>query len=236
MARSLLNSSATDNYLLSMNFEKEKYMNRFKSLVAVFAFALLVLSLPVIASAQWRDNNNRRNDDDYYGNNRSNRNLNSTIKNLRNHSREFARRLDRELDRSRIDGTRREDQINSLASDFVRATERLDNEYRNSRDYNNSQDEANRVLQIGSQLDRALGRRNVNYNIQNDWNRVREDLRTLSNAYGGNYNNNRRGRNNRDDDYDDDDDYYGNDNNRNNRNNRNRNGDWRNRIPFPLPF
>ena len=134
-------------------------MNRFKNLVAVFAFALLVLSLPVIASAQWRDNNNRRNDD-YYGNNRNNRNLNSTIKNLKNRSREFERRLDRELDRSRIDGTRREDQINSLASDFVRATERLDNEYDNPRDYNNSQDEANRVLQFGSQLDRALSRRN----------------------------------------------------------------------------
>lgn len=207
-------------------------MNRFKSLVAVFAFALLVLSLPVIASAQWRDNNRRN--DDYYGNNRSNRNLNATIKNLRNRSREFARRLDRELDRSRIDGTRREDQLNALASDFVRATERLDNEYDNSRDYNNSQDEARRVLQLGSQLDSALSRGRINYNIQNDWNRVRQDLRTLANAYGGNYNNNRRGRNSRNDDYDDDD-YYGNDN-RNNRNTRNRSGDWRNRIPFPLPF
>ena len=85
-------------------------MNRYKSLVAVFAFALLVLSLPVVASAQWRDN--RRNDD-YYGNNRSNRNLNATIKNLKNRSRQFERRIDRELDRSRIDGTNREDQINA---------------------------------------------------------------------------------------------------------------------------
>jgi len=30
---------------------------------------------------------------------------------------------------------------------------------------------------------------------------------------------------------------YGyNNNNRNNRNNRNTNGDWRNRVPFPLPW
>ncbi|MGI9056064.1 MAG: hypothetical protein ACR2F2_09715 [Pyrinomonadaceae bacterium] len=207
-------------------------MNRFKSLVAVFAFALLVLSLPVIASAQWRDNrrNDDRRNDDYYGNNRSNRNLNATIKNLKNRSRSFERRLDRELDRSRIDGSRREDRLNALASDFTRATERLDRKYDNRRDYRNSQDEAQRVLQLGSQLDRALSRGRLNNNIQNEWNRIRQDLRTLSNAYGGNYNNddyrnNRRGRNNRDDD---DDDY------RNNRNNRN--GDWRNRIPFPFPF
>ncbi|CAN5631235.1 hypothetical protein BH20ACI4_BH20ACI4_13530 [soil metagenome] len=199
-------------------------MNRYKSLVAVFAFALLVLSLPVIASAQWRDN--RRNDDNY-GNNRSNRNLNATIKNLKNRSRQFERRIDRELDRSRINGSRREDRINGIAAEFARATDRLDRKYDNRRDYRNSQDEARRVLQLGSQLDRALSRGRLNYNIQNDWNRIRQDLRILGNAFGGNYNddyrNNRRGRN---DDYDDDDD----------RRDRNRNTDWRNKIPFPFPF
>jgi hypothetical protein len=195
-------------------------MNRYKSLVAVFAFALLVLSLPIIASAQYRDN--RRNDD-YYGDNISYRNLNATVRNLKNRSKQFERRIDRELDRSRIDGTRREDQINAIAADFARAADRLDREYDNRRDYRNSQDEARRVLQLGSQLDRVLSRSRLSYNIQNDWNRIRQDLRILSNAFGGNYNdddyrNNRRGRN-RDDDY-----------------NRNRNGDWRNRIPFPFPF
>ncbi|MEO6589069.1 MAG: hypothetical protein ABIP06_07055 [Pyrinomonadaceae bacterium] len=202
-------------------------MNRFKNLVAVFAFALLVLSLPAIASAQYRDN--RRNDD-YYGNNGSNRNLNSTIKNLKNRSREFARRLDRELDRSRIDGSRREDRLNSLANDFTHAAKHLDESYDNRSDYRNSQDEARQLLQIGSQLDSALSRKRLNSNIQNDWNRIRQDLRTLSSAFGGynnddNYRNNRRGRNSRDDD-----DYYG------NGSRTNRSGDWRNRIPFPLPF
>lgn len=196
-------------------------MNRYKSLVAVFAFALMVLSLPVVASAQWRDN--RRNDDDYYGNGRYNRNLNATVRNLRNRSREFERRLDRELDRSRINGSNREDRINDIAAEFARAAARLDREYDNRRDYRNSQDEARRVLQLGSQLDRFLSRGRLSYNIQNDWNRIRQDLRILSNAFGGYYNdddyrNNRRGRN-RDDDY-----------------RRNRNGDWRDRIPFPFPF
>ena len=202
-------------------------MNRFKSLVAVFAFALLVLSLPVIASAQWRDN--RRNDDNY-GNRNYNRNLNATIKNLKNRSRSFERRIDRELDRSRIDGSRREDRINDIAADFASAADRLDGEYDNRGDYRNSQDEAQRVLQLGSRLDRALSRGRLSNNIRNDWNRIRQDLRILSNAYGGRNNNGdyRNNRRNRDDD--DDDDYYEN----NNRNNRN--GDWRNRIPFPFPF
>src|SRR5215204_3682185 len=181
-------------------------MNRFKNLFAVFAFSLIVLALPTIASAQWRND-----DDDYNRSGRYDRNLESTIKNLKNRSKEFARRLDRELDRSRYDNRNREDRLNALADDFRRATERLDKKYDGRGDYRNSQDEARRVIQLGSQLDTALYRSRLN-NLQGDWNRIQQDLDVLANAYG--YNNN----------------------NRNNRNNRNTNGDWRNRVPFPLPW
>lgn len=185
-------------------------MNRFKNLVSVFAFALLVFGLPTIASAQWRDRD--RDNDDYNRNGRYNRNLESTIKNLKNRSKEFAKRLDRELDRSRYDDRRREDRLNNLAEDFRRATADLDREYDNRRDYRDSQDEARRVLQLGQQLGSALNRSGLSYNVQSDWNRIQQDLNVLANAYG----------------------YY---NNRNNRNDRNdRNGDWRNRVPFPLPW
>jgi hypothetical protein len=184
-------------------------MNRLKKLGAIFAFSLLVLGLPTLASAQWRDRD--RNDDDYYRNDRNrnyNRNLQSTIRNLKNRSREFARRLDRELDRGRYDNSRREDRLNNLANDFRNATARLDDEYDSRRDYRRSEDEVRRVLQLGQQLDNALNRSNLGYNVQGDWNRIRQDLNTLADAYNYNY--------------------------RNNRNNRN--DDWRNRVPFPLPF
>lgn len=170
-------------------------MNRFRNLVGIFAFALLVLALPAIASAQYRGNRN----DDYYGNNRNNRNLQATVKNLKNRSNQFERRLDRELDRSRYDGRNREDNLNRLAEDFANAAERLDDEYDNRGDYNRSRDEAQRVLQLGNQLDRAISRARINGNVQNDWNRIRQDLNVLANAY--NYNNNRNDRYNQNDDY-----------------------------------
>ena len=196
-------------------------MNRLRSLIGIFAFSLIVLSLPAVASAQWRSDRDR--DDDYsrnddYRNNRggrNNRNLESTIRNLKNRSQQFERRLDRELDRSRYDGGNREDRINQLAKDFADAADNLDDRYDNRRDYNDSYDEAQRVLQLGSQLDRAVSRLRVNGNIQNEWDSIRYDLDTQGNAYG--YNNNNR-------------------NNRNNPRNRQSSGDWRNNIPFPLPF
>jgi hypothetical protein len=182
-------------------------MNRFKNLFTVFAFSLLVLALPTIASAQWRDRD--RDDDDYNRSGRYNRNLEGTIKNLKNRSREFARRLDRELDRSRYDDRNREDRLNNLAEDFRRAAADLDREYDGRRDYRESQDEARRVIQLGQQLGNALNRSRLNYNVQGDWNRIQQDLNILANAYG-----------------------YNNRYNRNNRNNRN--DDWRNRLPFPF--
>lgn len=188
-------------------------MNRFKNLFTIFAFSLLVLALPTLASAQWRDRDRDR-DDDYNRNGRYNRNLESTIRNLKNNSREFARRLDRELDRSRYDDRNREDRLNNLAEDFKRATARLDDEYDGRRDYRDSEDEARRVIQLGQQLSNALYRSRLSYNVQGDWNRIQQDLNVLSNAYG--YDNDRYNR-------------------RNNRNNRNsRTDDWRNRIPFPF--
>jgi hypothetical protein len=180
-------------------------MNRTKKLIAFFAFALMILALPSIASAQWRDN--RRNDDDYNRSGRYNRNLESTIKNLKNRSREFARRLDRELDRGRYNDRNREDRLNNLADQFSDAARRLDDRYDGRRDYNRTSDEARRVIQLGQQLDSALYRARLNYNVQNDWNRIRQDLDILADAYGYN-----------------------------NRNNRRNSGGWRNNVPFPLPF
>lgn len=196
-------------------------MNRFRNLIAVFAFSLLILGLPAIASAQYRNNRN----DDYNRNNGYNRNLQSTVRNLKNRSNQFERRLDRELDRSRYDERNREDRINQIAENFANAAEALDKAYDNSRDYNNSQDEVQRVLQLGNQLNRVLSRARINGNLQNEWNRIQQDLNILANAY--NYNNNNRNNRNR---RNDDDDY-----NRNRRRTSN-NDNWRNRIPFPLPF
>lgn len=189
-------------------------MNRFKKYLTVFAFSLLILGLPTLASAQWRDRDRDRDDDDYYRTQRdrdyrNNRNYNrgnlrSAIERLKNQSRNFERQLDRELDRSRYDNRRREDRLNDMARDFRNAADRLEDEFDGGRNLNDSYDEARQVISLGRQLENAVSRARLSYNLQNDWNRIRQDLNTISNAYG--YNNNRR------------------------------NGNWRNNVPFPLPF
>ncbi len=198
---------------------REKTMNRVKNLIAISAFSLLVLGLPAIASAQWGGQNDPygRNGgyNDPYGRNGGYNNgqygdMRSTVRNLKSRTRELTRQIDNDLDRSRVNGTRREDQINEVAKRFRDAVNDLDNNGRqNDR-------EVRRVLDSASQLDRAIGRGRVSYNVQNLWSSIQNDLRYL----GGNG-------------YYDDDDDRNNRNNRNNRNPQNRNG--RN-LPNWWPF
>lgn len=189
-------------------------MKRFTKIASIFALALVVLALPSIASAQSRDRNRdddnyNRNDDNYNRNGRSNSNIQGTIQSLRNRARNFESRLDRVDNRNdRYGQNNRYDNLEQLSDRFSRATNDLANAYGRGRNMNNSRDEARRVLDIGSQIENELYRSRSNRNATNEWNQISSDLRVISNAYGLNYNNG----------------------------NRNRSGDWRTRVPFPLPF
>lgn len=188
-------------------------MDRIKNYIAIGAFALLVLALPAIASAQYRN-------DDYYGNGRYGNNgygnIRGTIQSLKNQARDFERRADRVDDRyddrygndryndRRYRGNNRYGNLEQLAERFRNATEDLAGAYGRGRNLNNSADEARRVLDIGSQIDQEVARSRGARNVENQWRQIRRDLQIVARAYNLNYNG--------------------------------RGGSWRNRIPFPLPF
>ncbi len=209
------------------NFVGEKTMNRISKLIGVGAFALMFLALPSIASAQWYPGGNGG----YGGNRGYNNDLRQVADRLVRQSRDFERRVDDRVD-NRNDrggwgnnrgggwGNNRgggyyNDDLKQVAGDFRRASEHFEDKYGNGRNLRNSEDAARRLLDAASRMDNALrsGGRNRG-NINGQWNSMRGDLNMIARTYGynGGYN---RGGNNR----------Y-----------PNRNDDWRNRIPFPLPF
>lgn len=177
-------------------------MNRVKRIIGLMAFTLMILSLPAIASAQWRnddDDYNRNGRNGGYGNGQYGGygngqyggygNLSSTIRDLKRKSSQFERQMDRALDRSRYDGTNREDQLMDVVRDFDNAVDQL-NTGRNRQDNG----EMRRVLDLGRQIDRQMARLRLNGNLTQLWSSIQYDLNTLGNAYG--YNNNNRGRRN----------------------------------------
>ena len=197
-------------------------MNRITRFFTVAAFALMILALPTVASAQW---GGRDRDDDYYGNGRYNRNIRGTLQSLRNKARNFENQTNRVEDRRDDRRNDRDDdrwggiwngngnrnrrggnigRIEDLADRFRRATDDLADEYGNGRNLNGSRDEARRVLDIGSQIENELRNLRGGRGLDRQWSQIRHDLNVIADVYGGNYGN------------------------------RNRNSDWRNRIPFPF--
>jgi hypothetical protein len=171
-------------------------MNRLKSYLAVAAFALMVVALPAIASAQYgqydpygRDNGRYgqydpygRGSSGYYGDQRS------VIRSLKQKTRDFTRMLDRDLDRSRLNGSPREDQINRVAAEFRNAVNDLDNNgyYDNRRGRYDGDREMRRVYSLAAQIERSIGRAQISYQTRNLWGSVRNDLQVLSRGYGYN--------------------------------------------------
>lgn len=170
--------------------------NRRRLIMNVVAAALIALFLPALAAAQgnydpWgRDRrDNRRNDDNgRYSNRYDSRTLRDAARRLDDRSGDFQRHLDTALDRSRIDGTRREDRINEIASEFRNAASALRNSVGDGRNINRSSDEARRVLQLGSRIDQFIGRQRLNNRAESDWSQIRQDLRVIADIFGFNFN------------------------------------------------
>lgn len=198
-------------------------MNRHTLKFSIFAAAILALSLPVAASAQWGG----RYPQDRYPDNRGygrydGRELRDSVHRLDRLAKDFERDMDRALDRSRANGTDREDRINDQIHQFRDAVGDLKSRVGNGRDLNRSANEARRVLQEGQQLDRVARRFDGR---SSRWHEIQRELRLISDVYGFGYNN---GGYRRDDDWRRNDDYR-----RDRDRDRNRNDDWWRRIPFP---
>jgi hypothetical protein len=190
--------------------------NRHTLKFSIFSAAVLALCLPVIATAQWGGypDNRYPNRNGGYGR-YDDRYVRDSVHRLDRLAKSFESDMDRALDRSRVNGTRREDQINDVVHDFRDAVGDLKSRVGNGRDLNRSVNEAQRVLNLADQVDR-LGARRLDSRTASQWSQIQNELRTISDIYGLNY----RGR-------------YGNDDYNRGRNRNDSNNDWWRRIPFP---
>lgn len=203
------------------------------TLFSILAAALVALSLPVVAAAQWGGGNRQDRYPDNRGRGRyDERSVRDSAQRLDRLAKDFERDMDRALDRSRTNGTSREDRINEQVHQFRRAAGDYKSRVGNGRDLNRSADEARRLLQEAQQVDRIARPRWYDSRLSSQWSAIQRELRFISDVYGFRYD----GGFGRNDDWrrnDDrrDDDYRRNDDRR--RDDRDRNNDWLRRIPFP---
>ena len=142
---------------------------------------------------------------------------------LKDRSKSFERNVDRFLDNTRVNGSRREDHINQDVKEFRKAAERFRSRVGDNRDLNRSRQEAQNLIQAANHAERMLARLRVDSRAYADWREIKQDLRTIADAYGLGYNGN-------DDGYYRGGGYDPRDNRNRDRNGRNDDNWWR-RLP-----
>ena len=104
------------------------------------------------------------------------RGLGTAIQRLSGDSRQFAKTLDRELDRSRYNGSRYEDNANRKAKSFLKAVDRFERAYRAGARERQLLVYAERMLNQGADLNRIIERNSISPTVDRDWARVHETL------------------------------------------------------------
>jgi len=104
-----------------------------------------------------------------------------TIRSLEQNTNRFRASLDSSLDRSRQDGTRAEDNINTFVRDFENATDQLRQRFESRQAVAS---DVENVLQKATVIDNFMGRRRAVRGAENEWSAVKTDLNALASAYG----------------------------------------------------
>ena len=164
---------------------------RRKIIPTVILAAFIIISLPAIAAAQgnnpwWRDRDNGRSgrNDDNYGRYERER-LRASARRLSDLSRRFENDLDRALDRSRFDGSFREDRINDRAREFRYAADSFRYRLGDARNLYGTEGQARNLIQMGARIDNLMSRFRFDSRSMSDWAQIRQELRFIAEAYRG---------------------------------------------------
>lgn len=102
------------------------------------------------------------------------------LKQIENQSDRFRSSLDSGLDRSRLDGTREEDNINAFVKDFYESTRNLRHHFD---DHKSTSADVQAVLDRASRIDGFMRRNRTGGNAMSDWNKLRGNLDELARVY-----------------------------------------------------
>lgn len=148
---------------------------RLFSFMAVFAVGLTVFMLADTANGQRRRESR--------GRGMTKAQVKVVINRVEDRVDNFQDKYDASLDRSRLDGTSREDWLNKRAKDLEHATDELAREFDRRDAWAENREEVRRCLNIASDIDRNMRNYRFGRATEANWTRVRYELNTLADIY-----------------------------------------------------
>ena len=102
------------------------------------------------------------------------------IHRVENQANAFRKSLDESLDKSRLDGTKREDDINAFIKEFDKETARLHDHFDN---HKSAGADVEAVLDRAVRIDEFMSRHSLTERPQNEWRTLKANLDELAQAY-----------------------------------------------------
>jgi hypothetical protein len=105
------------------------------------------------------------------------------IKRVEDRSDSFQKTVDKTLDRSSLDGTRREDNINEQVKQLERALDNLRSDFDRRDQWRETHNQVRSVLNQADEVGRIVRKFRFNNQVQSGWAALRQDLNTLAGIY-----------------------------------------------------
>jgi len=109
--------------------------------------------------------------------------VNDLIKTAEDRSDRFMKLFDKALDKSALDGSKREDNLNERAKDFEKAMDKLRKEFDKTESYLETKPEMQNVLSIAREINAVMLRRNLRADVEEEWGVLRRELNVLASVY-----------------------------------------------------
>jgi hypothetical protein len=143
---------------------------RIKSSLIAFAFVITCLSAATRAQAQVVGQPYRLSDKE----------VERILHRVENQAKNFRHSLDSALDRSRLNGSNREDDINAFIKTFDEQTKRLHDRFD---DHKSVAADVEAVLNSAASIDQFMRRQRLNDRAERDWSNLKASLDELATAY-----------------------------------------------------
>jgi hypothetical protein len=109
--------------------------------------------------------------------------VDAIIHRVESRSDEFRRLFDKALDNSRLDGTRREDELNAQAKRLRNSLDNLRREFDRNENYRDTRPQVSSTLDIAADINRTMRRRRLGGETERQWALLRDELNTLADVY-----------------------------------------------------
>ncbi len=109
--------------------------------------------------------------------------VDNIIRQLESSSNDFRRDFDRALDRSRIDGTEREDNFNARVKRFENSLDTLRGEFNRRDDWWESRNNVQQMLEAAKPVSVMMSNRRLGGNLESQWRRMRRNVNKLAGTY-----------------------------------------------------